>query len=253
MLPNRLEAVEFEPVELETILGVRPDEQSLQADSFNWVAAYLCEEVGITELDLARWFRREVDGLSGQSPLEVWPTEDGYNQVFRYAQQYKRYADEVLSDSRPNPDDVPRSYQIAERALIVIGKAFEVAGVKITPSESESMLLPVTAIHNPAKPKALMVTWKGSETLGDYKITKREGSKTAEYMIAGLVDSDDFSVFQTGIFRHDQESGEPVNLCADGTSDIDGRPPSAGEIAEFVVPLAVEVKNKTLWLIEETS
>lgn len=247
LLPNRLAAVEFEPVELETIVGLREEEKPWNTDNFNWVAAYLCEEVGITELDLGKWFRREVPGLEGQSPLDVWTSDDGFGRVFRYAQKCKEYADEVASDARPAGEEVPRSHQIASRALVVINRAFEVTGADRSFDAGGRIQ---AGVNNPAKPNELGVTLRGDEESEAYKIFKRKGDRLSQYLIyMHRLGGADLNILQTAIFISDKSSSASLE-DVDSRSDLDDRPPSAGEIASFVVPLAVEIKNRTLVALE---
>lgn len=247
LLPNRLAAVEFEPVELETILGLREEEKPSNTDNFNWVAAYLCEEVGITELDLCKWFRREVPGLDDQSPLDIWTSEDGFGRVFSYAQKCKEYADSVASDTRSDAEEVPRSHQIASRALVVVDRALEMAGAVRSFDENGRIQ---TGVHNPARPEELLVTLRGDESSEVCKIIKQDGDRLSQYLIyRHVLDGADLVILQTAIFTNDKSaSGSLVDI--DSRSDLDDRPPSAGEIASFVVPLAVEVKNGSLVPVE---
>jgi hypothetical protein len=52
-------------------------------------------------------------------------------------------------------------------------------------------------------------------------------------------------VLQSGIVESFRGEYQPTS----SDSDINGRPPSAGEVAMFVIPLANEVKNQTLSLM----
>lgn len=252
LLPNRFGIAEFGPREVEGILGKDPRQYQLASENFNWIAAYLCEEVGIFENEVTDWFRMRAKGLGQRSPLAAWQSEDGFEKVFDYAQQYKEQVDEDLGEE-PGPTGIDLSQQIGRSALKVIFKAFEVAGADISrsaldPSEERSHF-----IRNPDRGDLLTARWKRIGDMEDYRITKNEGPATSIYFIVRhLALGPEPVILQTGIGRHmaiDSSEALPGEQTLVLDSDIDGRPSSVGEVASFVVPLANEVRNRSLVLM----
>jgi hypothetical protein len=253
LLPNRLAVAEFSPIQVDTILGgsseagLHNQERELLKSNFNWVAAYLCEEVGIYETELAEWFTSEARSLGGKTPLSVWRGAEGFWKVFEYAQAYKKEVDEALADEEPEVREKTRSHKIAENALGIIMQGFEIAGADIAASEADPEHVRSQTIHNPDRIGDLTIRWKGNQSMEDYRVTVQEGPQMSSYFIVRHLPADgEPLILQTGIGRH-LKTDEVDILEID--SDLDGRPPSAGEVASFVVPLANEVKNRSLALM----
>jgi hypothetical protein len=247
-LPNRFGIAEFGPNEVETILGNDSSQHQLAASNFNWIAAYLCEEVGIFEYEVTDWFRSKVRGLGAKSPLAVWGAEDGFQKVFDYAQVYKQQVDEDLGEE-PTPVGIELSHQIANSALDVILKGFEAAGVDIPAYDGDDDFTCHT-IHNPDREELIKARWKRIGDLVDYHITKKEGPVTSSYFIVRYLERyTEPLILQTGIGCSTQDESsrdQPIERTLNIDSDIDGRPSSVGEVALFVVPLANEIRNNTL-------
>jgi hypothetical protein len=243
LLPDRFEAASFSPKEARLVLGESADRQ-LSRDNFNWLGAYLVEQVGLHEGEVEEWFKSSAWGLDGQRPLDVWQSLDGFEQVLDYAKAYKGYVDEALEheDIEAVTDPLLRSHSIANRALDTILKSFEVAGVDLQPHR----MTPLTrsyALHNPKKPTAPMVRWKGNGTLEDYRITRTEGEHMSMYYIVRHLSLENTPmILQSGIVEflgHEMQESS-------SDSDLNGRAPSASEVAMFVVPLASEIKRRDL-------
>src|SRR5258708_40297192 len=88
-LPNRLSVADLNPTELMQITGTSLREQELAKDNYNWLAAYLVEEVGLYEEEAAEWFKWQAAGLDGERPIDVWSRPDVYLTVFEYAQRFR--------------------------------------------------------------------------------------------------------------------------------------------------------------------
>lgn len=248
LLPNRLAVIPFSPEEVDTIMGGNEYERELLASNFNWIAAYLCEEIGIYEDEVADWFRGEAAGLDHKSPLSVWRSREGFWKVFEYAQLVKQQVEEDLAGEDLSKPAVPRSHEIAKGALGIILKGFEVAGVDISACEEDPDYTRSRTIHNPDRSTSPLVRWKGNKTMEDYRITIDEGPRQATFFIVRhLPAGEEPMILQTGIGRWGKMHGD--NQTPQVDSDLDGRPPSVGEVASFVVPLANEVKNRSLVLM----
>jgi hypothetical protein len=249
LLPNRLAIAPFSSEEVETIIGGNEYENQLLASNFNWVAAYLCEEVGILEYEVVDWFRSEAKGLDGKSPLDAWKSEDGFWKVFEYAQQYKAQVDEALSgEDLGDGADILRSNMIGKNALDIILKSFEVAGVDISPGEFDPYHTRSRTIHNPNTKNSPIIRWKGNKDMEDFRVTIDEGQRSSNFFIVRhFMEHKDPVILQTGIGRR-MKAGEGKDNHTEIDTDIDGRPPSAGEVASFVVPVAHEIRNRTLQL-----
>ncbi len=245
LLPNRLAVVPFGAEEIHALVGSDNQyETCLLASNFNWIAAYLCEEVGIFEEEVADWFRGEAKGLDGDSPMDVWRANDGFWKVFEYAQLYKEQVDKDLAGEDMGEPDVPRSRELGKNALEVILKSFEVAGVDISACEEDPEYTRVRYIHNPHRENSPIVRWKGNQTMEDYRITIDEGPRQATFFIVRYLPKDEAPmILQTGIGRYGRMLGD--NQPVEVDSDLDGRPPSAGEVASFVIPVANETQNRS--------
>jgi hypothetical protein len=240
-----LAVVPFGPDEIDTILGGNEYETRLLAANFNWIAAYLCEEAGLFEEEVAHWFRSEAKGLGGKNPLSVWRTKEGFWKVFEYAQLYKQQVEEDMGGEDLSDPNMFRASGIAENALGVILNSFEVAGVDISPCEEDPNYIRSRALHNPNRDNSPLVRWKGCTRMEDFRVTIDEGPREATFFIVRCKpENEEPFILQTGIGRHGKMLGENQGLDID--SDLDGRPPSAGEIASFVIPVANETHNRTL-------
>ncbi len=247
LLPDRLSVAEFNPYEIEQLLGGTAEDQMINKSNFNWLGAYLVEEVGLLESELVEWFRGDYRGLGFRRPLEVWNDYDGYLELFNYAQLFKEQVDENLADEPVTwRHKLNQSHEIARSALDVIIKGFADAGVELLPT------LPVDmyrgkAITNPDKQDAPVANWRGNDRMEEYKIRMPRGAGHLTYFIIRyMTDDEKPQILQSGVFG--DFNGERIEGLND--SDLDGRAPSAGEVAEFVIPLANEVKNRSLALIE---
>ncbi|HVX57982.1 MAG TPA: hypothetical protein VHA37_09760 [Candidatus Saccharimonadales bacterium] len=249
LMPDRLAAADFSASEIADIVGDDELSQGAARDSFNWIAAYLCEEIGFLENEVVDWFRAEKTGLEGDSPLSIWPTEDGPVRIFEYAQEVKEQVDEDLA-LEPEEHWSKRSHRLGNHALEVVRKGFWTAGINVGPPLLTSHTTS-HAIYNPAKGRALTARWKGNNELEDWRITIQDGSRTASYFVVRYFppQGEPF-ILQTGIGRSFTETARHHAETLDIDTDINGRPPSIGEVASFVVPLAAEVKNKSLELIQ---
>jgi len=251
LLPDRLSVAEFEPETVDKLLGPTPESQELARENFNWLAAYLVEEVGLFENEVSEWFLSGAKGLGGKTPLAAWNKPDGFMDVFDYTQAYKQKVDEALAEEGVLRQgylfERSQSHDIARSALNVILPALmQVAGVSLRPAKVPG-LQPRQAIWNPAKQDRLIVSWKGNGELEDYRVTiKGDEGESTYYIVRALLPDEPPLILQSGIIETFR--GE-TDLYAPSTSDIDGRPPSAGEVAAFVIPVANEMKNHSLALI----
>jgi hypothetical protein len=244
LLPNRLAVADFTPAEIEQVLGKDLQTQELAKANFNWLGAYLVEEAGLFEGEVSDWFKSNARGLAGKSPLDFWDAHDGFEAVFEYAKEYKGLVDEALADEPPKVETaIDRSFGIARSALSIIHKGFETAGVELKPDSSGYTTS--RAITNPGKENAPFVRWKGNSQIEDYRVMLEEGSRRYTYYIVRNLMGGETDILQSGIVA-DFEGSRYLDGTSD--SDIDGRAPSAGEVASFVIPLANEVKNRTLAL-----
>lgn len=246
LLPNRLSIAPFGPEEIDTIIGSDNEyERELLTSNFNWIAAYLCEEMGIFEDEIPDWFRGEARGLDGKSPLSVWRSKEGFWKVFEHAQSCKEQVDEDLAREDLADPKILRSREIARNALGVILNSFEVAGVDISPSEENPDYVRIRTLHNPDRKGSPIVRWKGCKQMEDFRITIDEGPRDATFFIVrARPEGEEPFILQTGIGRLGKmlSAGQDVEV----DSDLDGRPPSAGEVASFVIPVANETQNRSL-------
>lgn len=248
ILPNRLGVAEFNPREMGQILGVSVKDQELAKDNYNWLAAYLVEEVGIYEDEVPEWFKSRARGLDNERPIDIWKEADGFIRVFDYAQQYR---DQVLEDLGEDPADstymqgIARSHRLGIEALKVIFAAFEIAGIaKMAISTDRDY-----AIYNPEIGDSLVASWRPRKGLQHYRIdrTSAGGDRLSRYFIVFVIDGLEGQILQTGTGEFVTSNGHTMS---ETDSDLDGRAPSAGEVARFVVPLANEVRNRTLVMME---
>lgn len=248
LLPNRLGVADFSPEEVEQILGLDADSQPLAQDNFNWLSAYLVEEVGLYESEVVEWFRSTARGLGDKKPLETWNNQDGFTEVFSYAKAYKQVTDEALADEGGRESDpIIRSHDIARSALDVILRGFQLVGVDLQPASDPSYTRS-RAIWNPDKNDGPIVRWKGNGQMEDYRITIPEGARRATYYIVRYFPPDEQPIImQSGV----AQSFKGESQLSSSDSDIDGRPPSAGEVASFVIPVANEIKNRTFAAIAQ--
>lgn len=250
LLPNRLAVIPFGPEEVEALVGSENEyEVRLLAENFNWVAAYLCEEVGIFEDEVADWFRSEAAGLGHETPMSVWRSEDGFWQVFEYAQRYKAQVDEALAGEDLGDPRFARSHDLGKNALEVIHKSFEVAGVDLTECKKGPEYDGMRVIHNPHREGSPVVRWRGNQRMEEYRISIDEGPRQSMYyIIRGLPKDEEPMILQTGIGRFDRLKREEEDPS--GNSDLDGRPPAAGEVANFVVPVANDTHSRSFELLD---
>src|SRR5438445_10004194 len=157
LLPDRLSIAEFEPEVLGQLLGLTIESQALARENFNWLAAYLVEEVGLYENEVVEWFHSGAKGLGSRTPLEAWGDPDGFTDVFSYAKACKQQADEAMTEHGiPQDHSLERSHEIARSALNVILPALmQVAGVDLQPIRVPG-LQPRQAVWNPDKQDKLM-------------------------------------------------------------------------------------------------
>ncbi|HEX5797041.1 MAG TPA: hypothetical protein VFX86_01475 [Candidatus Saccharimonadales bacterium] len=98
LAPDRLSTVEFSREEMAMIMNQNPDSPKTSVANFNVMAAFLVEHIGFFEEEVTEWFRENDKRLGGRSRLEVWPDEDGFEEVFTRALEIKREIDEDLLD-----------------------------------------------------------------------------------------------------------------------------------------------------------
>src|ERR1700722_1240249 len=98
LLPDRLAIADFSESEMEQVLGESAD-QELSKDNFNWIGAYLVEQAGLRETEVAEWFRSSARGLEGERPLDAWSHLEGFMQVFNYAKRYKQSVEKYVDIS----------------------------------------------------------------------------------------------------------------------------------------------------------
>lgn len=248
LLPNRLGVADFSLEEVEQILGPDADFQALARDNFNWLSAYLVEEVGLHESEIVEWFRSTAKGLGDKRPLETWNNQEGFTEVFSYAKAYKKMTDEALtSEGGRENDPLVRSHDIARSALDVILRSFKLVGVDLQPAPDPDYTRS-RAIWNPDKKEGPIVRWKGNRQMEDYRITIPDGVRRATYYIVRYFPPDEQPfIVQSGVAK----SFKGESQLSSSDSDIDGRPPSAGEVASFVIPVANEIKNRTFAAIAQ--
>ncbi len=246
VLPDRLAAAEFSDAELRAILGRSSGEvpREVSRESFNWIAAYLCEEVGYPEAEVVEWFREDKRSLDWARPLDVWGDEDGPDRLFAYAQEVKEQIDEDLADERPETT-MERSHRLGNHALIVARDAFLVAGMDIDPHIGTGEQTRMFGLQS-AKHEGLSLRWKGSSYGEDWRITMETEEEVRSYFVVRVFPPGERPfIFQTGIGRHSRTDGKSSEV----DTDIDGRPPSIGQVASFVIPLGSEVRNGSLELL----
>jgi len=247
LLPNRLEIADFTPFEMGIVLGESADRE-LSRDNFNWVGAFLVEQVGLHEDEVTEWFRSGSQTLGGKRPLDIWGEIEGFGVAFEYAKAYKEsvaadLSSEVTGDSRA--DDFNRSQGIAESALRIIDRAFQIVE-RSAPYLGSSG--PNNALHVRSKsaPEEGMLRWRGGATLEEYRIQQLDGDYLRQYYIIRYLEEDTPIVAQSGIL----ESFKGKHIDSSSDSDFDGYAPSAGEVASFIVPLASQIKAGTLVLAD---
>jgi hypothetical protein len=244
VLPDRLSAAAFSRAELRAILGAGHDTVRREAAraSFNWIAAYLCEEIGYYENELPDWFRSEKRGLGEETPLDVWGEAGGPDLIFEYAQETQQQIEEDLADEKPE-GPMERSHRLGGHALEVVRSAFELAGMGLL--ENDSDVTRSFAVRSQSK-EGLSARWKGNGQGEDWRITMEDSGWVQSYFVVRIfLPGQPPFIFQTGIGRHSKTDHEPLSI----DSDIDGRPPSVGDVASFVVPLASEVRNGSITLL----
>ncbi len=248
LLPNRLGVADFSSEEVEQILGPDAEFQELARDNFNWLGAYLVEEVGLHESEVVEWFRSTARGLGDKKPLETWNNQDGFTEVFSYVKAYKQMTEEALADEGiQESDPLVRSHDIARSALDVILRGFQLVGVDLRPGANPDYTRS-RAIWNPDKNDGPIVRWKGNRQMEDYRITIPDGVRRATYYIVRYFPPDEQPIImQSGVAK----SFKGESRLSSSDSDIDGRPPSAGEVASFVIPVANEIKNRTFAAIAQ--
>lgn len=244
VLPDRLAAAAFSRAELRTIIGTSCDALRREGarDSFNWIAAYLCEEIGYYENELTDWFRSEMRSLGNQSPLTVWGEEDGPDRIFDYAREIKEQIDEDLASERPE-GWMERSHRLGNHAMGVVRSAFEIAGMGMVEGVGDEMRS--FAIRSQGK-EGLSARWKGNGQGEDWRITMEDSDWVQSYFVVRLFPPNQPPfIFQTGIGRHSKTDHESFEI----DTDIGGSPPTIGDVASFVIPLAGEVRNGSISLI----
>lgn len=245
-LPNRLAVAEFNPKEVMKLTGTSLEDQITGRDNFNWVAAYLVEEVGLHEEELADWFRSSAAGLDDRRPIDVWPQPDGFVSVFDYAQQYN---EQVLEDIGEDPRGsyqrgIERGQRLGVHAVRVIADAFQAAGGEsIEWVEGRDY-----AIHNPGRSNELVASWRPGNEIHHFRIDKQsvDSSHLSRFFVVFGVLDGQLEVFQCGIGEFMRVDGHDFT---DVNSDLDGRPPTVGQVASFVIPLANAAKNRTLEMV----
>ncbi len=245
LVPNRFAVADFGIAETELILGRDLQNQIRAANDFNWIGAYLVEQVGLNESEITEWFRSPARSLRQRAPIDVWASPDGFEEVYEYAKDYKSMVDEALGGEEPTiADKVLRAQELAKDALVSIFDGFTVAGINIGQPLRKNGSALVT-ISNPDNPLAPVVRWKHRGGLEDFRVMISEGDRWGMYYIVRAAYPDqDPMILQTGIVN--TLRGHQSDYSAD--SDINGRPPSAGEIAQYVIPLTIETRNRSLEL-----
>lgn len=245
LVPNRFAVADFGITETELILGQDLETQIRAANDFNWIGAYLVEQVGLNEPEITEWFRSPATSLGQRTPIEVWASPEGFEEVYEYAKDYKAMVDEALENDEPTLDDkVTRAQALAKDALVSIFESFRQAGINIGQPLTESGSARVT-ISNPDNPSSPVVRWKHREGLEDFRVMISEGDRLGMYYIVrAAYPGQNPMILQTGVVNI--LKGHESDHSAD--SDINGRPPSAGEIAAYVIPLAIEARNRSLKL-----
>lgn len=244
VLPDRLSAAAFSRAELRAILGTGHDTVRHEAAraSFNWIAAYLCEEIGYYENELTDWFRSEKRGLDRETPLDVWGEENGPDRIFDYAQETQGQIEEDLAGERPE-SPMERSHRLSGHAMEVVRSAFEMAGMGLIEGTGDTTRS--FAIRSQSR-EGLSARWKGNQQGEDWRITMEDDNWVRSYFVVRmLLPGRPPFIFQTGIGQHSKTGHELFEI----DTDIDGRPPGIGDVASFVVPLASEVRNGSITLI----
>jgi hypothetical protein len=240
VLPNRLAKVAFHPVEVSTILGDTDGEYEFQMDSFNWVAAFLHDEFGMEDEAIVDWFREPAPGLGDRPPLLAWAAENGFWKVFEYAQFVKHQADEECQPDDPSQEKkIFRSHQVGNYLLEMVREGFKVAGVEVGPEITDTTDMG-QAVHNPDSGNPVLLTWQrmSDDAYETYKIILNYGADKdeARYSITRCLAEEEPFIIQSGIIKEGFEEMD---------SSLDGRPPSAGELASFAIPLAKEIQDRS--------
>jgi len=245
LVPNRFAVADFGLAETELILGKDLETQIAAANDFNWIGAYLVEQVGLNESEITEWFRSPAKSLGQRAPIDAWASPEGFEDVFEYAKDYKAMVDEALEGEEPTMDDkVARAQILAKDALVSVFDSFLVAGINIGQPLTKNGSALVT-ISNPDNPTAPVVRWKHRSGLEDFRIMISEGDRWGMYYIVRTNYPDqEPMILQTGVVN--TLKGHASEDSSD--SDINGRPPSAGEIAAYVIPLSIEARNRSLKL-----
>ena len=247
VLPDRLSVAEFSPEHIDRLLGPTLESQTLARENFNWTAAYLVEEVGLYEGEVVEWFLSGAKGLAGRTPLEVWDEPEGFNEVFDYARTYAAQVGEAMKEAGvPRNDSREQSHKIANQALdIIIPSLLQAMGEFRTPENYAARIRRV--VWNPDKANKLFVSWSGDGHMENYRVTIEEDEgQSTYYIVRAFPPGEPPMILQSGIvhtFRGESDIYGP------STSDLDGRPPSASEVASFVIPVANEMKNRSLELM----
>lgn len=178
-----------------------------------------------------------------RSRYGLWKT--AFGAYFEYAHLFKHLADEKTAGEHPASDDrLTRSHQLARYTTRIVRDGFKAAGVELTPPEDESDGLYRRVIHNPlAENGYVQVLWKAEVDEGllhqNYRIHLINEEPGRFYFIHDVTsaepEEEETLILKTGIIGD-----------KDMDSDIDFRPPSAGRVATFVVPLARAAQDGSL-------
>jgi hypothetical protein len=243
---DRLAAADFSLNEMESISSATPDNPELARDNYNWMAAFLVEEVGLYEVEVADWFRSRAAGLDERTPLEIWSSPDGFETIFDYALRYKEQAEKALE---PEPTELgevlTRSHAVARNAISVIEKCFKSAGMNL---ELEGGDYTAKQLYNPDMGMDLLVEWQAwpwpeGDIMEQFRVTRNIGPQSFRYFIGRYKPKAGKPyILQTGLL----ETFNNKLVQGDSDSDINDRPPLIREVSRLIVPLAKEVKNKSL-------
>ena len=235
----------FNPEEMSTVLGDGTADR-LHRASFNWIATYLIEEVGIYEEELVEWFRSPMRRLDQRTPLETWQEDDGFEQVYGEA---KDWAAQVAEDliNEPGADEAMQRKRASEAiadTVTIFRNALLMSGAQLT---AEEYAQGGSALWDGKQDNSVVVRWLGSEdTLEGYKVTIPDGQRLKMLTVTLLnYPTGQQEVVQAGIHVMGSERPEDNHIA----SDWDAWPMRA-DLEPFVSTVIHSLSSGELQLVQ---
>jgi hypothetical protein len=176
-------SAELSDTEKRHVLGRSPEQQSANQANFNFICTYLYEEVGLYEEELAEWFRFGMSQLDGERAIDVWRQNDGFEKVYKAAQEWRQQIFEDLSAEERSHEGIAINPTSSEQAnmqtvLEIVKQALARCGVKLDSDDSRTR--PKRAgIWNANREKPFFVEFiQVSDELEGYKIGMSDDSSS---------------------------------------------------------------------------